>query len=368
MPWQHWFWLGAAILMGSALVSYLMSFTSRFWAIQYRALDIPKSPRKIHKDPIPLWGGVGIALTLGLAVVVLSWEGTIFLSRISVWQLLGFLGGIAILNLGGMLDDRYELKAWQSLIFPVVAAVLVIITGTSIVHVTSPGTSAAYYLNWWSWRPWGGVWALSLPSDLITFAWLMVAMYATKITDGLDGLVAGITVIGACLVGALSAMPAYFQPGSAILASAVAGTYLGFLPRNFHPAKQFLGEGGSTIAGFCLGFLAVVSSAKIAIALAVLAIPVADLFFVIMRRLFSRKSLFKGDDTHLHFRLLAAGLPHRTAVILLWIVSASAGMIALTLQTRGKIFLVVLLCLLAYLVSWFTDKAIKRRLTQSGDK
>lgn len=368
MTWLQLASLCTSVLIATGLLSYLLSFVSRRWAIQFRALDIPKSPRKIHKEPVPLWGGVGIALTLGIVLLLVGLEGSIFNFKISGWQLIGFLVGLAVLNLGGMLDDRYDLKAWQSILFPVTAALAVILTGTSIVHVTSPGTATALYLNWWTWHPFRSFWGFAFPSDLLTFIWLLMAIYAMKITDGLDGLVSGITVIGSAMVGILSVMPIYFQPASAILAAAVAGTYLGFLPRNTHPAKQFLGEGGSTIAGFCLGFLAIVSSAKIAIALAVLAIPVADIAFVVLRRILSGHSPFSGDSSHLHFRLLAAGIPHRAAVILLWVVSASAGIIALTLQTRGKIFLIVLMVLLAYLISWAADRIIRRRALSSEAK
>lgn len=354
------------VLAGTTLLSYLLSFLSRHWAIKFNVLDIPKSNRKIHKAPIPLWGGVGIALTLLVIVSVPIFQtlvsGQIFIGKTTFWQIIGFLLGIVILGVGGMLDDRYDLKAWQSLIFPILASLVVILTGTSIVHVTNPGTAAAFFLNWWTWHPFGTDWGLSFPSDLLTLVWMLVAIFATKITDGLDGLVSGITVIGAGMVGILSVMHTYFQPESAILAAAVGGAYLGFLPKNAHPAKQFLGESGATIAGFCLGFLAIVSSAKIAIALAVLAIPVADIAFVFLRRIYNRKPWYKGDSTHLHFRLLAIGIPHRAVVILLWIISASAGVMALSLQTRGKIFLVATLALLTLLVSWLADRANKRKL------
>lgn len=356
--------ISACVLASAALLSFILSFFSRCWAVRFKVLDIPKTSRKIHKEPVPLWGGLGIALTLlivlSLPIFQMLINGQVYITKITFWQIIGFAMGIIILCIGGMLDDKYELKAWKSLIFPILACLAVILTGTSIVHVTNPGTSAAYFLNWWTWRPFGSL-SFSFPSDLLTLVWMLVAIFATKISDGLDGLVSGITFIGAAMVGVLSVMKTYFQPESAILAAAVGGAYLGFLPKNMHPAKQFLGEGGATIAGFCLGFLAIVSSAKIAIALAVLAIPVADVAFVFLRRIYNRKSWYKGDDTHLHFRLLAAGIPHRTIVLLLWVVSALAGIIALTLQTRGKIFLVVTLVLFTLLVSWLTDRMIKRR-------
>lgn len=352
----------AAVLAISALFSYIVSFSTRRWAILFRALDYPKKERKIHREPIPLWGGLGIAMTLCVGAFALGIEGGLFHAKLLPLQLLGFIAGVLILNIGGMLDDRFDIKPWQAILFPVIAALIVIATGTTIGHVTNPATSSALFLDWWTWQSPVQAIKVVFPGDILTFVWLMVAIYATKITDGLDGLVAGITVIGATMVGALSALPTFYQPASAVLASLVAGSFLGFLPRNVHPAKQFLGEGGSTIAGFCLGFLAIVSSAKIAIALAVLAIPVADVMIVALRRIFSGRSPFAGDSTHLHFRLLAAGIPHRTIVGLLWSVSAAAGLAALLLQTRGKIFLVIMLAVMTFLGSWFADKKIRQRL------
>jgi hypothetical protein len=147
----------------------------------------------------------------------------------------------------------------------------------------------------------------------------------------------------------------------AVLAAVVGGAFLGFLPHNISPAKQFLGEAGATMAGFSLGVLALLSSAKIAIALSVLAIPIADVVFVVLGRLYRGEPWYRGDMTHLHFRLLRAGLSQQAAVWTLWLVSLFAGIAALGLQTRGKIFLVTSLvvatALASRVTSWFAHKA-----------
>ncbi|MFA6503630.1 MAG: hypothetical protein WCT54_01595, partial [Patescibacteria group bacterium] len=189
--------VSCTILIGTALLSFVLTFVSRRLAVKYKALDIPKNPRKIHKSPIPLWGGLGISLALIIGVLAIGY----FDAHLN-WQIIGFLIGVVILCVGGMLDDVFEFKAWQSLIFPLLASIVVILTGTTIVHDTNPGTSSALFLNWWTWHPFVNL-TLTLPSDLLTLIWLMVAIYATKITDGLDGLVTGITIIGAAMVGSL---------------------------------------------------------------------------------------------------------------------------------------------------------------------
>ncbi|MBI4138936.1 undecaprenyl/decaprenyl-phosphate alpha-N-acetylglucosaminyl 1-phosphate transferase [Candidatus Uhrbacteria bacterium] len=336
------------VAASSAGLSYVFSFVSAHHAVRFGAIDKPTGGRKIHAEPIPLLGGAGIVCALLIAMAAGSRLG--LLPGISPRQLIGFAVALVILVIGGALDDLRPQPALRQLIFPILAAVAVIVSGTGIVQVTSLSGPNGFSLVWWKSS------SLSLPADLLTLLWLLFATYATKLLDGLDGLVAGIAVIGSSMVGALTLSIAYFQPGVAALAAAVGGSFMGFLPRNAHPAKQFLGEAGSTMAGFSLGFLAIVSSAKVAIALSVLAIPLADAVFVVVGRLRRGLPPWKGDATHLHFRLLDAGISHRTAVVLLWAASFAAGVAALTLQTRGKLFLVGSLVVLTGLLSWVMNR------------
>jgi len=116
-----------------------------------------------------------------------------------------------------------------------------------------------------------------------------------------------------------------------------AAACLGFLVFNFNPAKIFLGEGGSLFVGYILGILAIVSNGKIAVTLLILGIPLLDAAWVILRRIFiEKKSPFKGDKKHLHFRLLDAGLTQRQAVLLLYFITFSFGLAALFSQSFGQ--------------------------------
>ncbi|MBU1348828.1 undecaprenyl/decaprenyl-phosphate alpha-N-acetylglucosaminyl 1-phosphate transferase [Patescibacteria group bacterium] len=335
--------------------SYLLTHLTAFVAERVGAVDKPTGGRKIHTRSIPLFGGVGIAVTILVGMGLLAMNE--LLPGISGVQLAGFAVAIVILTVGGMIDDRYPLTAGIQLAFPLLAAVTIVASGTGIIQVTNLVGHGAFSLRWWSFGPDG----LSFPADILTIFWLLFATYATKLMDGLDGLVAGLAAIGASMVGALTISPAYFQPGVVCLAATVSGAYLGFLPRNIHPAKQFLGEAGSTLAGFTLGFLAIVSSAKVAIALAVLAIPLVDAGLIVLGRLRRGKKPWIGDDTHLHFRLLRAGVPYRTAVALLWAAAFAAGLLALGLQTRGKVFLVLGLAMLTVFASWLLNRHARKK-------
>ncbi len=344
----------------ATVLSYALGVASSRWAFRLNAVDQPTGGRKIHTKPIPLFGGVGIALGILLSLAIVTGGGLLLGSDFTLRQLLGFVAGILILLVGGMIDDAHPLSASKQILFPILASIAVLLSGTGIVQVTSLAHAGGFSLVWWKFAPLN----LSFPADLLTIGWLLMATYATKLLDGLDGLVTGIAVIGSGMVGALTLSTAYFQPGVAVLASVVGGSFLGFLPRNAHPAKQFLGEVGSTLAGFSLGFLAIVSSAKVAIALAVLAIPLADAVFVVVGRVRRGVSPWKGDDTHLHFRLLRIGLPQQTVVLLLWSVSLAAGVLALTLQTRGKIFLMASLVAISLITSLAAKKVAKPKVEE----
>jgi UDP-GlcNAc:undecaprenyl-phosphate GlcNAc-1-phosphate transferase len=308
------------------------------------AVDAPVGGRKIHQSAMPLWGGLAIALAILAGIGSLFATGALSHLELSTRSIIGIVSGILILLVGGLLDDRRPLPPTVQIFFPAAAALAAILGGVGIIQVTNP-TGGGFSLVWWQG------FGLSLPSDFLTFLWLLVATYSLKVLDGLDGLVAGLAVIGASLVGALSLSPAYYQPGVGLLSGIIGGAFAGILPWNAHPAKQFIGESGATIAGFLLGVLAIISSAKIAIALAVLAIPIADVAIVILGRIRRGVPWYRGDDTHLHFRLLKAGVPHRVAVWLYWAVALFAGVLALGLQTKGKYFLIAALVIIAVVTS-----------------
>ena len=321
VPWL----LGGLLLI--AAVSFAFAFGSKRVANMWGAMDHPTGGRKIHLTATPLLGGLGIGLALCVGVLcVLGWSEQAADPAFRI-QLFGFIASIVILMIGGALDDRYNLHPATQLGFIVAACLVAVLTGTNVSRITNWSGGAPIEL--------GGF------GQGLAFFWLLAVTLAIKFMDGLDGLVTGQTIIGALLIGALALTPSYFQPQVAILAVLVAGAFLGFLPFNFHPAKQFLGESGATIAGFTLGFLSILGGAKLATGLMALGLPLMDAGIVIIGRMVRGVSPFKGDDTHLHFKLLRAGLSQRQAVLLIWTISGVTGLIALTLQSIGKALLIL---------------------------
>lgn len=311
--------------------SWVAAFGSRNLAVKFGFLDQPRGGRKIHDKPIPLLGGLGIgfAILLWFAVLIgMQMSGFVQPdNRITLLSLLGFLNGIIILMVGGAMDDKYDLPPHIQFLFPILAGLSVVLSGTSIYEVTNWFGGAPVRLDWFG-----------MP---LAFGWIMLVTYSIKFFDGLNGLVSGQAAIGGVLIALLSLTTPYYQPLVAFMSLIVAGAYLGFLPHNFPRAKQFLGESGSLIAGFSLAFLSIVGGAKLATGLMALGFPVVDALVVIFGRLMHGVSPFRGDDTHLHFKLLKAGLSQKQTVLLIWGLSGLTGAAALGLQSIGKVFLVI---------------------------
>jgi UDP-GlcNAc:undecaprenyl-phosphate GlcNAc-1-phosphate transferase len=306
-------------------------------AIKLQIIDRP-GERKIHQKEIPLLGGLGIFFSFSLTLVILWFFGELVDPKVSLnLILIIWLAGLLVI-FGGAMDDKFNLPAWKQILFPIIASLAVVFFGLSVQFVTNPI---------------GGVIVVpAIFSGLIAFVWIMAMSYTTKLLDGLDGLVSGITVIASLLIFIVSLFWDTAFSVTSLLSLALAGSYLGFLVFNWHPAKIFLGEGGSVFAGFMLGILSILSGSKIATALLIMGIPMLDVALVVMQRLLRGKSAIKGDNYHLHFRLLQAGLSQRKAVVLLWSLSLIFGSLSLFLHTKGKIVAFCLLALVMAILAW----------------
>lgn len=318
----------------------------------------PYVPRKLHYHPISLLGGIAIYIAFTIALGVVAWWTRAPLEgRISPLELVAVCVGGLILIIGGYLDDRYRLGPVRQLVFPLLAVALVAAAGVGISKITNPL---------------GGPPIPLAPAVTVVFTvlWLLGTTYTMKLLDGLDGLVSGITAIGALLISALSLTSRYYQPDVAVIALALAGSTLGFLIFNFHPARIFLGEGGSTLCGFLLGILAIISGGKVATALLVMGIPVVDVSLVIGHRLAGRRGPFVGDRSHLHFRLLDLGFSHRSAVLFLYVLAAGFGMTTLFLQAEQKLVAIGLIAMIAIVLSMVAVRRRKRGTTapESGGR
>jgi UDP-GlcNAc:undecaprenyl-phosphate GlcNAc-1-phosphate transferase len=305
-----------ALLISLAITPVVMRLAG-FWG----AVDVPNQERKIHRGIVPLLGGVAIVISFFL--VLFFARDHILVGSLSLRHWLGFFGGAVFLMIGGFLDDKYSLRPGQQIIFPLLAIASVILGGVEIVKITNPLGGYIYFSG--------------LVSALLIALWLLGMMYTTKLLDGVDGLVSGVSFIGSLVIFLFTLTTKYYQPDIALAAAVLAGSILGFLFYNFHPAKIFLGEGGSLFLGYALGVLAIISGGKIAIALLIMGIPILDLLWTVVRRLFCGKNPFRfADKKHLHHRLLDSGLSQVQTVLVFYILSLLFGLSGLFLESRGK--------------------------------
>lgn len=324
----------------SLFLAIIFTQIVRIVALKLKIVDSPTLLRKIHKKKIPLMGGIAIFLSFFL--ILFFARGNLLVGDLDVQHWIGFFFGALFLIIGGFLDDKYNLSAKKQIIFPILAIICIILGGVNIEKITNP-LGGFIYFNWF------------FSAGLIT-AWLLLMMYTTKLLDGVDGLVSGLGAIGGIIIFLFTATTKYFQPDIALASAVFAGSCLGFLIFNWHPARIFLGEGGSLLIGFILGVLAIISGGKIAIALLILGIPILDVFWTIVRRTIAKKNPFLfADQKHLHHRLLKIGLSQPKTALIFYFLAFFFGISGLFLQTTGKVLAVsILILVMLVLVIGFT--------------
>jgi len=279
------------------------------------AVDLP-APRRVHDKPTPRLGGLPIFVAFVAAIGV-----SLFYPRTDTYEmprLAGLLIGSGLMFAIGAYDDHRELKALPQLVAQVLAAGIAVGSGVLIREIPNPfGERPLSFETWFA--------------ILFTLFWLVGTINTVNWLDGIDGLAGGVVVIAS---GVMFVHTYRLEQYSiALLALALAGIVLGFLPFNFFPAKIFLGSAGANVLGFALGVLSIIGGAKVATALLVLGIPILDVAWQIVSRLRAHKSPFSADRGHLHHRLLDLGLSQRAIVMLYYTFTAIFGALALLLPT-----------------------------------
>ncbi|MDH3724300.1 MAG: undecaprenyl/decaprenyl-phosphate alpha-N-acetylglucosaminyl 1-phosphate transferase, partial [Thermoleophilia bacterium] len=230
------------------------------------------------------------------------------------------LGAIAIAILGAI-DDIWGLNPAAKLLGQVACAAVPVSAGLTIDHVTLP------FL---------GVYDLGATQYVITLVWFVALVNMINFTDGVDGLAAGIAAISAATFALLAASLDRADP--AILAAALAGACLGFLYFNFNPARIFMGDSGSMLLGFVLAGVAVSGVMKSAAAIAlvapllILAIPILDTSFVVMKRIKHGLPVYAADRSHFHHRFLNIGWSQRRTVLAVYAWCGLMGLIAVSIR------------------------------------
>ena len=324
-------------------------------------IDKPKDARRVHKKPIPRFGGMAIFLGSMAAMTIPAGMN----EKIKV----AMIGG-ALMYLLGIADDITDLKpavkfAGQLIIASIVYALGIRITFISNYFGAGFAVSSANVI------------LSSSVAYLLTVFWIVGITNAVNLMDGLDGLAAGSVAIMslylayiAYIHGArLGSMPV------CIALVAVAGGCLGFLPFNFSPAKTFMGDGGALYLGYMIAVFSVISPLKRAtvvgalIPMLTLAVPIFDTLMAMLRRTLRHESIMAADKGHLHHHLMAAGFGQRRSVLIMYGIVAIMGEVAVLISRElykdaVPLFMVALLYLCIIMIPRRPKKGIKRIITQ----
>lgn len=335
------------------LVAFLISFAATPMVIalapKIHAIDVPKDTRRVHKKPIPLIGG--LAIFYGFVISVLCFG---IIDR----EMAGVLIGAVILVTTGIIDDIIEMKAILKLLFQIIAAAVVVLCGVEIGHLTNPfyGWFGPEYISF-------GIFSAPL-----TVVWIVGVTNAVNLIDGLDGLAVGVSSIASVALLALTLLAQNLNV--AILAAAVAGACIGFLPYNFNPAKIFMGDTGAMFLGYILACISVQGLLKtyavitFAAPILVLGLPIFDTMFAILRRLFTGKPIMAPDRGHLHHRLIDMGLSQRQAVLVLYTLTAAlcltAVVTAMKGPERGILLIAAVLLIILFTMQFMVAPKLKR--------
>jgi UDP-GlcNAc:undecaprenyl-phosphate GlcNAc-1-phosphate transferase len=322
-------------LATSAVASFLLTPLAIRLAPRLAAIDVPDADRRVHVTPIPRTGGLAVALAfvgVGLVgVVVNAAFGIEPLRAVRVPELGGLFVGVSVGALLGYLDDRLQLRARWQFVGQILLAVIALVAGITIDRLPNPLTDVGLALS-------------DVAVVAVTTLWFVGMVNSVNFIDGLDGLLTGVAIIAVSALGINSLLtPA--QPVVAALCALLAGSLLGFLPYNFHPARVFIGTAGVFTVGYALAALSILGTAKVALALLVLGVPIIDTFWIIIRRVSAGRSPFSADRGHFHHRLLDLGLSHRQAVVLIYLIGIMLAVAGFVFSGRGQIsfFLVVVI-------------------------
>lgn len=294
-----------AFILALALTPVMRGLARRVGAVVY------PNQRSVHKVPIPHLGGTAIYLASVTAILLTRPH-----DKVTEY---GIIFGGLVIFLVGLIDDFLTLKPWQKVLGQIFSAATVVYLGVSITFVKDPLSGTIRFLG-----------PLAIP---LTLFWVVSFENLINLSDGLDGLAAGIVGITALVTVFASAKVGV--PSVCPLAAAVAGSVIGFLPYNFHPASIFMGDAGAMYLGLALSVLSVQGLVKSTVAMAVLApllallVPISDAAFAIVRRRSSGVPVSLADRDHIHHRLLELGMGQRQAVMAIYVVSLVFGALGL---------------------------------------
>ncbi len=340
------------VFLAAAGIALLLTPIVRRLVLRHGVVDHPEA-RRVNVTAIPRSGGLAVAAAfLSVAAVF------VYLNETAAWvpvpltltspDLVAlFVGGAAAAALGAI-DDLFDLRARWQLAGQLLLAAFAVGLGVAIEFIANPFGAGVIRFD--------GAFAAGF-----SIFWIVGMINSINWIDGLDGLSSGVALIACVTLGLLSLTTQVGQPMIAVLCFALAGALLGFLRWNFHPATIFAGTSGVQFVGYTLAVLSILGTAKVAVALLVLGVPILDTFWIIVRRAMEGRSPFSPDRSHIHHRLLDLGLSHRHTVLVIYGICAALGLIALLLSQVTQLYAFLGVFLLSGLVLFVPARGAFRR-------
>ncbi len=327
-----------SITMFAFMLSFVVAFVAtpfvKRLAYKIGAVDVPKDSRRMHKTPKARLGGLAIFLGFLVSVCIFTQMPK---------TVVGILLGTVVIVILGIFDDISPLSAKFKFVVQIAAAIIPVSFGVVIERVSVPAFISAT-----------GVFELGWLGYPLTVLWIVAVTNALNLIDGLDGLAIGVATISSITLLCISLLL-----GNAlvvVLTAALSGACLGFFPYNFNPAKLFMGDTGALFLGFTLSTISVLGLFKgyaiisVAIPLLILALPIFDTSFAILRRIKNHQPIMAPDRGHLHHKLIDHGLSQKQAVGFIYAMCIILCLFAIFLLATGAIRMFALLLIVALFV------------------
>ena len=337
------------VFVFSFLISYLLTIPTIAIANKFHLVTDKKKrshPAHTHVGIIPRAGGVPIFLAILFSVLIF-----VPMSKIMV----GILIASFLLVTTGVFDDYRDVSPYLRFAINLFISALVIAFGLGIPYISNPFGGVIKLDTWQIPVNFIGHHTIWVFADLLAIIWLSWTTNMINWSKGVDGQLPGFVGIAAIFLGLIAQRFVVHDisvTAVTLFSFIIAGAFLGFLPFNFFPQKIMPGYGGGGLAGFLLGILSILSFGKVGTAILILAIPMMDAIYTILRRIKDLKSPFKADWGHFHHRLIEIGWGKRRIAYFYWLMTFILGISSLLLKGVEKVaaFVTIALLLLAFIV------------------
>ena len=303
-------------------------------AHQIGAIDIPKDDRRVHNKPIPKLGGLGIFIGFLFGYMLFGVQSI---------QMNSILIGSFIIIIYGIIDDIKTLPAKYELLGQFLAACTIVFYGQILLtNITAFGYEIEF-----------GIFAYP-----ITLFFILGCTNVIRLIDGIDGLSSGISSIFFLTIGIIAFFQGRVDTLEITLAFIMLGATVGFLVHNFYPAKLFAGESGSAFMGFIIAIISLLGYkgtllTSLIVPLLILAVPILDTLFAIIRRKLKGKPIFEADKEHLHHQFLKMHFSQRRTVLIIYFIDILFSITSILYVLKDPYLAMIIYIILLGLVIWF---------------